>query len=126
MDTIQLVGYSHQVLISSIVWLESDANYTRVHFQNGTITTITQPLHWFEQNLNFVRIHRSAIINPAYAREFVQKKGRSGWVRLLDDTVIPVSRDRLPYTAAQLALIVNQEILSEDMQDDLSDYPLAD
>ncbi|GAB3023925.1 LytTR family DNA-binding domain-containing protein [Spirosoma pulveris] len=120
MDTIQLVGYTHQVHISSIVWLEGDANYTRVHFQNGTITTITQPLHWFEQNLNFVRIHRSAIINPAYAREFVQKKGRSGWVRLLDDTVIPVSRDRLHYTAAQLNLVISQEMQPEDMQDDLS------
>lgn len=108
MNSIHLIGHPHAVLIDSIIWLEGEASYTRVHFQSGTNTIVTQPLSWFEQNLDFVRVHRSAIINPSYVDEFVQKKGRSGWIRLADNTVIPVSRDRLSYTAAQLT-IANQE-----------------
>ena len=102
METIQLIGHPQPILLRSIVWLEGDANYTRVHFQHGTFSMVTQPLHWFEQNLNFIRVHRSAIINPAYVQQFVQKKGRSGWIQLHDNTVVPVSRDRLEYTAARL------------------------
>ena len=109
MKTIQLVGHSPTVSVQSIMWLEGEANYTRVHYQKGTFTLVTQPLHWFEQHLNFIRVHRSAIVNPIYVREFEQKKGRSGWVRMTDDTLVPVSRDRLENTAIQLTLISNQK-----------------
>ena len=104
MNSIQLTGHPNAVLIDSIVWLEGEASYTRVHFQNGTNTIVAQPLSWFEQKLDFIRVHRSAIVNPAYVKEFGQKKGRSGWVRLLNNTHIPVSRDRLEYTASQLTI----------------------
>ena len=100
--TIQLTGHPQPVLINSIVWLEGEASYTRVHYQDKTNSIVTQPLHWFEQHLNFVRVHRSAIVNPLNVQEFVHKKGRSGWVRLINGTVIPVSRVRLELTAARL------------------------
>lgn len=102
MDTIHLIGHPDPVLINSIIWLEGEANYTRVHYLNGTFAIVTQPLQWFEQHLNFVRVHRSAIINPVHVQEFTQKKGRAGWVRLIDDIIIPVSRNRLERTANQL------------------------
>ena len=100
--SIRLVGHSHPVIIDSIVWLEGDANYTRIHYQNNTVSVVTQSLSWFEQHLNFIRVHRSAIINPMYVQEFVYKKGRSGWIRLCNEKIIPVSRTRLKLTAAQL------------------------
>lgn len=115
MKTIQLVGHSPAVFVQSIMWLEGDANYTRVHFQDGSIKLITQSLHWFEKNLDFIRVHRSAIINPAYVQEFNQKKGRSGWIRLADDTLIPVSRDRLEYTATLLSLTNQHQSPSEEV-----------
>ncbi|MFD2937175.1 LytR/AlgR family response regulator transcription factor [Spirosoma flavum] len=114
MTSIHLTGHSHPVLIDSIVWLEGEANYTRVHYRDGTLTVVTQPLQWFEQHLNFIRVHRSAIINPIYVQEFIQKRGRSGWVRLFDNTVIPVSRNRLEFTAAQLMLSTAHELPHED------------
>ncbi|RZM21416.1 MAG: LytTR family transcriptional regulator [Pedobacter sp.] len=115
MKTIQLVGHSPTVSVQSIMWLEGDANYTRVHFQDGSIKLITQSLHWFEKNLDFVRVHRSAIINPTYVQEFSQKKGRSGSIRLADNTLIPVSRDRLEYTASQLSLTNEHRSPSEEV-----------
>ncbi|UHG90356.1 LytTR family DNA-binding domain-containing protein [Spirosoma oryzicola] len=105
MNTIQLIGHPDPVDVDSIVWLKGEANYTRIHCQKGTFILVTQPLHWFEQHLNFIRVHRSAIVNPVYVREFMRKKSRSGWVRLFDDTVVTVSRDRLETTALQLMLI---------------------
>ena len=103
MQTIQLIGHPEPVLIDSIVWLEGEANYTRVHFQDGSFSLVTQPLIWFEHRLSFVRIHRSAIINPDYVHTFEHKSGRSGWVRLLDDRVIPVSRNRLKQAYTMLS-----------------------
>lgn len=103
METIHLIGHSRPVLINSIIWLEGEANYTRVHYQNGTCSIVTQPLMWFEHRLSFIRIHRSAIVNPTHVQEFSHKSGRSGWVRLIDDRVIPVSRNRLKQTTVLLS-----------------------
>ncbi|MVM30433.1 hypothetical protein GO755_10345 [Spirosoma sp. HMF4905] len=105
MNTIQLVGHPEPVLINSIVWLEGEANYTRVHYLAGPFAIVTQPLHWFEQNIDFIRVHRSAIINPMYVQEFGQKRGRSGWIRLINGKVIPVSRTRLEQTETRLVQV---------------------
>ncbi len=104
MLTIQFPGLRQPVSVQSIVWLEGDANYTRVHYQDGGYSLITQPLRWFESRLNFIRVHRSAIVNPAYIQEFKQKRSRAGWVELTDGQVLPVSRSRLAYTATRLGL----------------------
>lgn len=110
MNNIQLTGHDAPIPIDSIVWLEGDANYTRVHTQENAVMVVTQPLFWFEQHLNFIRVHRSAIVNPMYVQEFVHKKGRSGWIRLLDNKIIQVSRARLERTASQLKLTGAQEL----------------
>ncbi|WP_461080590.1 LytR/AlgR family response regulator transcription factor [Spirosoma flavus] len=114
MKSIQLIGHSHPVLISTIVWLEGDANYTHVHYQNGPHDTVTQPLQWFEHNTDFIRVHRSAIINPAYVTEFVQKRGRSGWVQLINGKRLAVSRNRLEQTAARLATLNQSDFPSTE------------
>ncbi|GAB3756441.1 LytTR family DNA-binding domain-containing protein [Spirosoma pomorum] len=102
MASIQLTGYPTPVPVDSILWLEGEANYTRVHFVNSPAVIVTQPLQWFEQFPELVRVHRSAIVNPAYIREFVQKRGRSGLIRLVDDREIPIARTRLDLIAARL------------------------
>lgn len=104
MKTILLTGHPQPVPINSIVWLEGEANYTRVHYHDGSFTMVTQSLQWFEYRLSFVRVHRSAIVNPHYIREFKQKKSRAGWVQLFDGRILPVSRNRLEYTADLLRL----------------------
>lgn len=117
METIQLVGHSHPVPIDSIVWLEGEANYTRVHYQDETISMVAQSLHRFEQLPNFMRIHRSAIVNPAYVEEFIYKKSRSGSVRLLNGQIIPVSRNRLELTAARLMTDIPESLPDENQND---------
>lgn len=104
MDSIQVTGHPDPILINSIVWLEGEANYTRIHRLDNTSSMVTQSLYWFEQYVNFIRVHRSAIINPVYVVEFGHKKGRSGWVRLINDKVVMISRAYLELTIKRLVL----------------------
>lgn len=96
MKTIQFPGYARPTVVNSILWLEGEANYTRVHYQNGTQSIVTKPLSYFEQFSGFIRVHRSAIINLMYAHTFVKEKGRSGWVYMANQQPIAVSRAYLP------------------------------
>lgn len=117
-DSIQVTGHPDPILISSIVWLEGEANYTRIHRLNDTSPMVTQSLYWFEQYVNFIRVHRSAIINPLYVLEFGHKKGRSGWVRLVNDKIVTISRAHLESTVERLMLINRTKLsLSEIHRD---------
>lgn len=110
MINIKLPGHRQPVPIRSIMWLEGEASYTRLHYQDGVCTLVSQPLRWFEEQLRFVRVHKSAIVNPVHVRQFDQKKGRAGWVKLTDGTVLPVSRGRLEYTAHLLEQNVGTQL----------------
>ncbi|RZK69702.1 MAG: LytTR family transcriptional regulator [Pedobacter sp.] len=96
MNSIQLPGYANLTAIKLIVWLEGEANYTRVHYQDGTTTLVTKSLNHFEQYGHFVRVHRSIMVNSVYVHEFTSNKGRSGLLRLSTGTRVPVSRTHLP------------------------------
>lgn len=96
MNSIQLPGYANSTAISLIVWLEGEANYTRVHYQDGTKSIVTKPLNHFEQYGYFVRVHRSILVNSMYVHEFINNKGRSGLLQLITGTRVPVSRTHLP------------------------------
>ena len=102
METLQLPGYPDPIPIQSILWLEGQAGYTRLHRQAEKALLVTQPLHTFEHYPGLVRIHRSTIINTLHTQKFVQQKGRSGWVELANQKVLPVSRAYLQVTAARL------------------------
>ena len=95
MNSIQLPGYANLTSIRLIVWLEGEANYTRVHHQDGTMTLVTKPLNHFEQYGYFVRVHRSIMVNSMYVHEFINNKGRSGLLQLSTGTKVPVSRTYL-------------------------------
>lgn len=104
MNSIQVTGHPEPIPVNSIVWLEGEANYTRIHRLDNTFSMVTQSLYWFEQYVNFIRVHRSAIINPTYVLEFGHRKGRSGWVRLINDKVVTISRTYLELTVERLTL----------------------
>lgn len=105
MTTVQLPAHRQPTPVDMIVWLEGEANYTRVHYRDGSFTLVTHPLQWFDQKLDFIRVHRSAIVNPMYVRDFKQRKSRAGWVQLHDGKILPVSRSRLTYTDTQLKAV---------------------
>lgn len=74
-----------------IVRLESDSNYTQVHFLDGKKVLVAKVLREFEsilEPLGFLRTHRSHLVNLSH----VVSLDDSGFVRLSDDSTAAVSR----------------------------------
>ena len=77
----------------SIIRLESESNYTYVHFADRKPLLVAKVLREFEAMLEpfgFVRIHRSHIINP----DHITHVDAAGSVCLADDFTASVSRRR--------------------------------
>lgn len=75
-----------------IAWLESISNYTRFHFTDGKEKTSSKTLGEYEDLLrakNFLRIHRSYIINLKWLIKY--HRGDGGFVELKDGTRLEVS-----------------------------------
>lgn len=92
MKSIRLPGDSYPTSVNLIIWLEGEANYTRVHYENETNSIVTKSLNHFEQYAHLVRVHRSVMINSMYVHEFINNKGRSGLLRMANGKTVPVSR----------------------------------
>jgi len=80
--------------IEDIVRCESDANYTRFFFKDGTKpVVVSKTLKEFEELLNdygFCRVHNSHMINLKFIRRYI--RGEGGIVVMLDGTEVEVSR----------------------------------
>jgi len=87
-------GY-HVIDLDEIMYVEADSNYSIFHLKKGDKMVISKPLKEFELYLeegNFMRIHKSIIINFRFVKEYSSKNGTQ--VTLKDGTTLPVSRRR--------------------------------
>lgn len=76
-----------------IIYLEADSNYTVFHLKTGEKVVISKPLKEFEDTLNhfnFMRIHKSVIVNFNFVQGYSNKNGLQ--VILSNNEVLPVSR----------------------------------
>ncbi|SOD93160.1 LytTR family DNA-binding domain-containing protein [Spirosoma fluviale] len=90
---------------NSIIWLEGDGNYTRMHLQDGKYQSIPYTLKYIANKLpDFVRIHKSSLINPVYVQELTSRGYQDYWVKLSSGQVLSVSRKRIVQTATKLNL----------------------
>lgn len=82
---------------AQLAYLAGANNYTWLHFRSGERRLLAKPLTFFEERLSgFVRIHKTALINPDYVAS-VQPPPRPkapGSVRMQNGTELPVSRRR--------------------------------
>ncbi len=79
-----------------IVWLEASDNYTNLFLANSKKIVASKTLKEFEAILpdsEFFRIHRSALINVSYVKEYSNHEG--GEVILSDGTHVQVSKARI-------------------------------
>ena len=87
----------------SIVWMEGDGNYSRIHLSNGKVELLPWTLKLLSGKLpDFVRIHKSSLINPMYVGEFKSRGYRDYYVKLSSGEVLSVSRKRIHQTAVKL------------------------
>lgn len=82
------------VQLARIVRIEADGCYVTVHLEDNTQLYFAKTLKFFVRTLaespNFVRIHRSHMINIQYLRTLQTKDKRVA--ELHDGTKIPISR----------------------------------
>lgn len=80
---------------ASVYFIESDGNYCKCFKKDGDYTMITRTLGILESQLatyNFVRVHRSYMINLMHLQKYI--RGEGGHVILSNGKSIPVSRRR--------------------------------
>jgi len=83
----------HVVEIDDILRCESDNYYTHFYFANGTKLLISKTLKENEELLshhNFIRPHKSHLINIKHIKSFVKQEG--GFIVMSDGSEVPVSR----------------------------------
>jgi DNA-binding LytR/AlgR family response regulator len=65
LPAIKLPGYTTPVLLSEIVYISGESNYTWFHLSSGKRLLTTQTLLYFALQLpGFIRIHKRFLINP--------------------------------------------------------------
>lgn len=83
--------------VANLAYLEGYGNYTTLHLANGQKMLSCRNLKQFEEVLlsypNFVRIHKSFVVNRAFVRGF-QTEGNTQFVVLLCGRKLPVARLR--------------------------------
>ena len=89
----------HQLLEqpSLLAYFIGADNYAWLQFRSGERRLLAKPLLYFEERLpTFIRIHKTALINPTCIASVHQppRPKMAGAVRLIDGTELPVSRRR--------------------------------
>lgn len=83
------------VEIARITRCEADNNYTHVFLDHPEKMTISKTLKEFEDLLKehgFIRVHQSHLINSAHIKSLQKSDG--GYIRMTDDSIVPISRTR--------------------------------
>lgn len=81
--------------LDDIIRFEASHNYTHCYLIENKKLFITRPLSAFDAMLcdhHFVRIHSKYIINLKYLKKYI--KGSGGFVRMMDNAEISVSKSR--------------------------------
>ncbi|WP_234734558.1 LytR/AlgR family response regulator transcription factor [Tellurirhabdus bombi] len=91
----------------SVTHLTGEGNYAWLHYSDGRKHITAQTLKHLESVLpEYIRIHKSFLVNPAYIRKVKPfPHTLSGVVILVNGTELPVSRRRWPQVEDRLSRI---------------------
>ena len=90
----QLNGFD-VVKLDEIIRCQANDNFTEFYLTNGTRKLISRTLKFYEDMLrefDFIRIHKSHLINLQYVVRYL--KGKGGQVEMADGSVVDVSVNR--------------------------------
>lgn len=94
--TVNINGSAVVVNYSEIIFIEAKSVYATLNLTNGRKYEIRKLLKEFEEFLphdNFIRIHRSIMINTKFIKELKKKNSRNYLVKLEGcDTMLPISQ----------------------------------
>lgn len=88
----------HKIRIQDIISFEGNSNYTTIFYNDGTHHLFGYTLGFFEKKYesspDFLRIHKSTIINKKYIKH-VETENKNGFVQLTNGKRFEVSRRRI-------------------------------
>lgn len=90
--------------IEEIVRCEADNNYTIFYLDSGKKFVASKTLKEYDnmlQEYDFIRVHQSHLINPAYIKQYTTK----GMIEMRDSTRVPVSRRKHHWVVEKLGEI---------------------
>ncbi len=106
--SVHIGGYTH-VHVTDILFCEGDSNYSHVHFVNSRkVAMVASTLGTLEERLadrGFIRVNRSALVNPQYIRSHTRYE-----VELTDGRILPIARRRRRLVRSQLAVVFNSMV----------------
>lgn len=79
--------------VKDVIRCESSVNYTHFIIADGSKVLVSKTLKDFDEMLSqhgFFRIHKSHLVNLNHIKKYI--KGEGGWVIMVDDSKIEVSR----------------------------------
>ena len=91
------------VEIADIIYCEASSNYTNFHFTNRPVICASKPIHEYEtllQDSNFVRIHKSFVVNLEHVKEYI--RGEGGTVVMSNGHEVEVSRRKKDMLMARM------------------------
>ncbi len=84
------------VRLDCIVSFEADSSYCKVFLDDGKEILVSKPLKFFDDklrtNVNFIRPHKSFIINMKFVEEYLKEEG--GYIKMKNGLKIPISRQK--------------------------------
>jgi two-component system LytT family response regulator len=90
--------------MDAILRIEAQQNYCRFYFTEGNALVISKNIGAYDESLepyDFMRVHRSHIVNLRSVREFLRHDG--GYLRLSDGKEIPISKNKKERILERLA-----------------------
>jgi two-component system, LytTR family, response regulator len=79
--------------IADIIYCEATSNYTNFYFADNPLICASKPIHEYEsllEDCNFVRIHKSYLVNLEHIQEYI--RGEGGSIIVSNGKEIDVSR----------------------------------
>ena len=64
---------SKKILVSSVILLEGNVNYTLFHLENGNVKVVAHSIKFFEpylQTHGFLRVHHAYMVNPVHVKKY--------------------------------------------------------
>ena len=90
----QLNGFD-VIKVNEIIRCQANDNFTEFYLTNGTKKLISRTLKFYEdilKDFDFVRIHKSHLINLQYVTKYM--KGKGGQVEMTDGSIVDVSANQ--------------------------------
>ncbi|WP_461107284.1 LytTR family DNA-binding domain-containing protein [Spirosoma koreense] len=94
---VKIPGYGPLVPLDAIIRLQGECNYTWLHLNAPKKQVLlAKNLKWFEEQLpDFVRVHKSDLINPRFVQRYDRYNAKTLDVTLPGEHTIRVSRRRV-------------------------------